>query len=210
MNYIATVNTPAHGTISVTYADIEKNILGAWREEETIQLSGKEKQQIAKDIICNRRFTRVFEKAYVVNSGFGTFVFPVRSGRFCQSKLTEFASQIAIWIKTQSSFDFSDDEAIAQGMRIANNAIKCKNITYAAGVDSWKLFCANFMLNVYASNRIHILAGKREGLETPLSFRPPAPAGKFRNGQKAIRATDGKRPENFRETAGVASWEKFV
>lgn len=160
MNYIATVNTPAHGTISVTYSDIEKNILGAWREEETIQLSGKEKQQIAKDIICNRRFTRVFEKAYVVNSGFGTFVFPVRSGRFCQSKLTEFASQIAIWIKTQSSFDFSDDEAIAQGMRIANNAIKYKNITYAAGVDSWKLFCANFMLNVYASNRIHILAGK--------------------------------------------------
>ncbi|HII0095398.1 TPA: hypothetical protein ACYX6T_005389, partial [Klebsiella pneumoniae] len=51
MNYIATVNTPAHGTISVTYSDIEKNILGAWREEETIQLSGKEKQQIAKDII---------------------------------------------------------------------------------------------------------------------------------------------------------------
>lgn len=41
MNYIATVNTPAHGTISVTYSDIEKNILGAWREEETIQLSGK-------------------------------------------------------------------------------------------------------------------------------------------------------------------------
>lgn len=52
MNYIATVNTPAHGTISVTYSDIEKNILGAWREEETIQLSGKEKQQIAKDIIA--------------------------------------------------------------------------------------------------------------------------------------------------------------
>lgn len=24
MNYIATVNTPAHGTISVTYSDIEK------------------------------------------------------------------------------------------------------------------------------------------------------------------------------------------
>ncbi len=42
MNYIATVNTPAHGTISVTYSDIEKNILGAWREEETIQLSRKE------------------------------------------------------------------------------------------------------------------------------------------------------------------------
>ncbi len=62
MNYIATVNTPAHGTISVTYSDIEKNILGAWREEETIQLSGKEKQQIANDIICNRRFTRVSSK----------------------------------------------------------------------------------------------------------------------------------------------------
>ncbi len=77
MNYIANVNTPAHGTISVTYSDIEKNILGAWREEETIQLSGKEKQQIANDIICNRRFTRVFEKAYVTTSGFGVFIFPV-------------------------------------------------------------------------------------------------------------------------------------
>ncbi|MEG8820456.1 hypothetical protein U4T63_00550 [Klebsiella pneumoniae] len=160
MNYIATVNTPAHGTISVTYSDIEKNILGAWREEETIQLSGKEKQQIANDIICNRRFTRVFEKAYVTTSGFGVFIFPVRSGRFCQSKLIELATQIAVWIKTESEFDFTDQEATAQGMRIANNAIKCKNITYAAGVDSWKLFCANFMLNVYASNRIHILAGK--------------------------------------------------
>ena len=159
MNYIATVNTPVHGTISVTYSDIEKNILGAWRQGETIQLSVKEKQQIANDIICNRRFTRVFEKAYVVNSGFGTFVFPVRSGRFCQSKLIEFATQISVWIKTQSSFKFSDDEAVSQGMRIANNAIKCKNITYTAGVDTWKLFCANFMLNVYASNRIHILDG---------------------------------------------------
>ncbi len=95
----------------------------------------------------------------MVNSGFGTFVF-LCAPEILPVKLTEFASQIAIWIKTQSSFDFSDDEAIAQGMRIANNAIKCKNITYAAGVDSWKLFCANFMLNVYASNRIHILAGK--------------------------------------------------
>ena len=102
MNYIATVNTPAHGTISVTYSDIEKNILGAWREEETIQLSGKEKQQIANDIICNRRFTRVFEKAYVTTSGFGVFIFPVRSGRFCQSKLIELATQIAVWIKTGS------------------------------------------------------------------------------------------------------------
>lgn len=110
MNYIATVNTPAHGTISVTYSDIEKNILGAWREEETIQLSGKEKQQIAKDIICNRRFTRVFEKAYVATSGFGVFIFPVRSGRFCQSKLIEFATQIAVWIKTESGFDFTDQK----------------------------------------------------------------------------------------------------
>lgn len=32
MNYIATVNTPAHGTISVTYSDIEKNILD-WPHE---------------------------------------------------------------------------------------------------------------------------------------------------------------------------------
>lgn len=113
MNYITTVNTPAHGTISVTYSDIEKNILGAWREEETIQLSGKEKQQIAKDIICNRRFTRVFKKAYVTTSGFGVFIFPVRSGRFCQSKLIEFATQIAVWIKTESGFDFTDQEATA-------------------------------------------------------------------------------------------------
>ncbi len=159
MNYIATVNTPRMAP-SLSHTPTLKRTSRALARRRDHPAVREEKQQIAKDIICNRRFTRVFEKAYVVNSGFGTFVFPVRSGRFCQSKLIEFASQIAIWIKTQSSFDFSDDEAIAQGMRIANNAIKCKNITYAAGVDSWKLFCANFMLNVYASNRIHILAGK--------------------------------------------------
>ncbi len=159
MNYIATVNTPAHGTISVTYSDIEKNILGAWREEETIQLSGKEKQQIAKDIICNRRFTRVFEKAYVATSGFGVFVFPVRSGRFCQSKLIEFAAQIAMWIGTESSFNFTSQEAIAQGMRIANNALKCKNVVYEAGISSWKVTCGEFVKEMYVSNRIHILTG---------------------------------------------------
>ena len=160
MNFIATVNAPAHGNIAVTFSDIEKRVLGAWRDNETVELSAQEKCIIARDIIGNRRYSRVFEKAYVVNSGFGTFVFPVRSGRFCQSKLIEFATQISVWIKTQSSFKFSDDEAVSQGIRIANNAIKCKNITYTAGVDTWKLFCANFMLNVYASNRIHILAGK--------------------------------------------------
>ncbi len=47
MNYIATVNTPAHGTISVTYSDIEKNIR-ARREEETIQLSGKRSSRSPK------------------------------------------------------------------------------------------------------------------------------------------------------------------
>ena len=160
MNYIATVNTPAHGSISVTYSDIEKNILGAWREEETIQLSGKEKQQIANDIICNRRFTRVFEKAYVTTSGFGVFIFPVRSGRFCQSKLIELATQIAVWIKTESGFDFTDQEATAQGVRIADNALKCKNVIYEAGIDSWKVTCGEFVKEMHASNRIHILAGK--------------------------------------------------
>ncbi|EHD3174026.1 hypothetical protein JRE17_003964 [Salmonella enterica] len=159
MNFIATVNTPAHGNISVTFSDIDKSVIGAWRDDELIELSRCEKQQIANDIVCNRRYTREFKKAYVVNSGFGTFVFPVRSGRFCQSKLIDFATQIAVWMKTQTSYGFTDHEAISLATQIANNAIKCKNITYAAGVDTWKLFCANFMLNVYASNRIHILDG---------------------------------------------------
>lgn len=103
MNFIATVNAPAHGNIAVTFSDIEKRVLGAWRDNETVELSAQEKCIIARDIIGNRRYSRVFEKAYVVNSGFGTFVFPVRSGRFCQSKLIEFATQISVWIKTQSS-----------------------------------------------------------------------------------------------------------
>lgn len=61
MNFIATVNTPAHGHISVTFSDNEKSVLGAWRDNVTIELSGKEKQQITNDIICNRRHKRVFE-----------------------------------------------------------------------------------------------------------------------------------------------------
>lgn len=69
MNFIATVNTPAHGHISVTFSDNEKSVLGAWRDNVTIELSGKEKQQITNDIICNRRHKRVFEKAYVSTSG---------------------------------------------------------------------------------------------------------------------------------------------
>ena len=101
MNFIATVNTPAHGHISVTFSDDEKSVLGAWRDNVTIELSGKEKQQITNDIICNRRHKRVFEKAYVSTSGFGVFIFPVRSGRFCQSKLIEFATQIALWVKNR-------------------------------------------------------------------------------------------------------------
>ncbi|MDF7718653.1 hypothetical protein PUR43_01890, partial [Enterobacter hormaechei subsp. xiangfangensis] len=32
MNFIATVNTPAHGHISVTFSDDEKSVLGAWRD----------------------------------------------------------------------------------------------------------------------------------------------------------------------------------
>lgn len=112
MNFIATVNTPAHGHISVTFSDNEKSVLGAWRDNVTIELSGKEKQQITNDIICNRRHKRVFEKAYVSTSGFGIFIFPVRSGRFCQSKLIEFATQIALWVKTESGFDFSEQEAV--------------------------------------------------------------------------------------------------
>lgn len=41
MNFIATVNTPAHGHISVTFSDNEKSVLGAWRDNVTIELSGK-------------------------------------------------------------------------------------------------------------------------------------------------------------------------
>lgn len=159
MNYIATVNTPEHGTISVTYSDIEKSVLGAWRGNETIELSWKEKQQIASNIICNRRHKRVFEKAYVATAGFGVFIFPVRSGRFCQSKLIELATQIAVWVKTESGFDFSDQEATAQGVRIADNALKCKNVVYEAGVGEWKVTCGGFVKEMCVSNRIHILSG---------------------------------------------------
>lgn len=160
MNFIATVNTPSHGHISVTFSDNEKSVLGAWRDNVTIELSGKEKQQITNDIICNRRHKRVFEKAYVSTSGFGVFSFPVRSGRFCQSKLIEFARQIALWVKTESGFDFSEQEAVGEGMRIANNAIKCKNVTYEAGIDSWSVSCGEYVKEVYGKNRIHILTGK--------------------------------------------------
>ncbi len=205
MNFIATVNTPAHGHISVTFSDNEKSVLGAWRDNVTIELSGKEKQQITNDIICNRRHKRVFEKAYVSTSGFGVFIFPVRSGRFCQSKLIEFATQIALWVKTESGFDFSEQEAVGEGMRIANNAIKCKNVTYEAGIDSWSVSCGDYERGVRKEPYSHPDWQVRgEGLETPLSFRPPAAAGNFRNGQRAFRGTEGKRPGNFRETAGFA------
>ncbi|WBM72976.1 hypothetical protein OH773_22300 (plasmid) [Buttiauxella sp. WJP83] len=160
MNYIATVDTAAHGTISINYSDIENNVLGPWRDNVTIELSGKEKQQIANDITCNRRHKRVFEKAYVSTSGFGVFIYPVTRGRFCQSKLVDFATQIAIWIRTSSGFNFTEQEAISEGMRIANNAFKCKSVTYEAGIDMWSVSCGEYVKEVYAKNRIHILAGK--------------------------------------------------
>ncbi|EJA5029944.1 hypothetical protein MVS05_004591 [Salmonella enterica] len=160
MNFIATVNTPAHGNISVTFSDNEKSVLGAWSDNVTIELSGKEKQQIANDIICNRRHKRVFKKAYVSTSGFGVFILPVRSGRFCQSKLIDFATQIALWVKTESGFDFTEQEAVGEGMRIANNALKCKNVIYEAGVDSWCISCGDYVKEMHVSNRIHILTGR--------------------------------------------------
>ena len=43
MNFIATVNAPAHGNIAVTFSDIEKRVLGAWRDNETVELSAQEK-----------------------------------------------------------------------------------------------------------------------------------------------------------------------
>lgn len=42
MNFIATVNAPAHGNIAVTFSDIEKRVLGAWRHNETVELSAQE------------------------------------------------------------------------------------------------------------------------------------------------------------------------
>ncbi len=128
MNFIATVNTPAHGHISVTFSDNEKSVLGAWRDNVTIELSGKEKQQITNDIICNRRHKRVFEKAYVSTSGFGVFIFPVRSGRFCQSKLIEFATQIALWVKTESGFDFSEQEAVGDAYRQQRHQVQKRHL----------------------------------------------------------------------------------
>ena len=41
MNFIATVNTPAHGHISVTFSDNEKSVLGAWRDNVTTSCPGK-------------------------------------------------------------------------------------------------------------------------------------------------------------------------
>ncbi|EAA5695470.1 hypothetical protein NA217_20125 [Salmonella sp. NW859] len=160
MNFIATVNTHAHGHISVTFSDMDKTVIGAWRDDELIELSKNEKQQITNDIICNRRHKRVFEKAYVSTSGFGVFIFPVRSGRFCQSKLIEFATQIALWVKTESGFNFTEQEVVGEGMRIANNAIKCKKVTYEAGIDSWSVSCGEYVKEVYWKNRIHILTGR--------------------------------------------------
>ncbi len=43
MNFIATVNAPAHGNIAVTFSDIEKRVLGAWRDNEAVELSAQEK-----------------------------------------------------------------------------------------------------------------------------------------------------------------------
>ncbi|EBV1279643.1 hypothetical protein DNW23_19310 [Salmonella enterica subsp. enterica serovar Sandiego] len=160
MNFIATVNTHAHGHISVTFSDMDKTVIGACRDDELIELSKNEKQQITNDIICNRRHKRVFEKAYVSTSGFGVFIFPVRSGRFCQSKLIEFATQIALWVKTESGFNFTEQEVVGEGMRIANNAIKCKKVTYEAGIDSWSVSCGEYVKEVYWKNRIHILTGR--------------------------------------------------
>ncbi|HGA5956693.1 TPA: hypothetical protein ACIS3V_001323 [Salmonella enterica subsp. enterica serovar Saintpaul] len=160
MNFIATVNTPVHGSIFVTFSDIDKTVIGAWRDDELIELSKNEKQQIANDIVCNRRHTRVFKKAYVSSSGFGVFIFPVRSGRFCQSKLIDFATQIALWVKTESGFDFSEQKAVGEGMRIANNAIKCNDVIYEAGIDSWSVSCGEYVKEVYWKNRIHILTGR--------------------------------------------------
>ncbi len=206
MNFIATVNTPAHGHISVTFSENEKSVLDAWRDNVTIELSGKEKQQITNDIICNRRHKRVFEKAYVSTSGFGVFIFPVRSGRFCQSKLIEFATQIALWVKTESGFDFSEQEAVGEGMRIANNAIKCKNVTYEAGNRLVECLVRGIRERGVRKepHSHHGWQVRGEGPETPLSFRPPSAAGNFRNGQRAVRGTEGKRSGNFRETAGFA------
>lgn len=166
MNFIATVNAPSHGQIAVTFSDIEKRVLGAWTIPDnagasyTVDLSPEENRQISSDIICNRRHKRIFEKAYVATSAFGIFIFPVRSGRFCQSKLIEFATQIAIWIKTESSIRMSENEAMGQGMCIANDAIKFKNVIYEAGLDIWKVKCGVYAKDTGASNRIHILTGK--------------------------------------------------
>ena len=201
MNFIATVNTPAHGHISVTFSDNEKSVLGAWRDNVTIELSGKEKQQITNDIICNRRHKRVFEKAYVSTSGFGVFIFPVRSGRFCQSKLIEFATQIALWVKTESGFDFSGggDAYRQQCHQVQKRHLRSRNRLVECLVRGIRERGVRKEPHSHHGWQV-----RGEGLETPLSFRPPAAAGNFRNGQRAVRGTEGKRSGNFRETAGFA------
>ena len=58
MNFIATVNAPAHGDIAVTFSGTEKRVLGAWRDNEMVELSAQEKCIIARDIIGNCRYSR--------------------------------------------------------------------------------------------------------------------------------------------------------
>lgn len=125
MNFIATVNTPSHGHISVTFSDNDKSVLGAWRDNVTIELSGKEKQQITNDIICNRRHKRVFEKR----------MSPPRDLVYSSSRYAAVASagQNSSSSPRRSRYGLKQnpDSTLPNrkqwgGMRIANNAIKCK------------------------------------------------------------------------------------
>ncbi|MDV5678109.1 hypothetical protein QM129_28375 [Klebsiella pneumoniae] len=108
MNYIATVNTPAHGTISVTYSDIEKNILGAWREEETIQLSGKREAASPTTSFATVDSRSIFEKL-MSPPQIRAFISRFEAGGSVSQNSSSLQHRLP-WIKTESGFDFTDQK----------------------------------------------------------------------------------------------------
>lgn len=160
MNYFINVEHHTHGLLSVLYSDTTQSVLHAMRGNRPVQLPLLEMSHIADKIKSDNGYYRDFKKAWVANSGFGTFVFPIRSGRFCASKHLEMACQISLWINEHSGFDFSVQEAAAEGKRIADNAIKGSNVRYTATQGRWSIEFGNYFKEVTNKDRIIILDGK--------------------------------------------------
>lgn len=160
MNYIVDVRDSFYGEFRVLFSGTREEVISAFHHDgRAIELHSGHRLELRNNILFNRKYRRTFEKAYVANSAMGVFIFPIYAGRFCQSKLMRFATDIAVWMQTRSSFKFSDDEAVSQALRIAENALKCKEVKYIAGVDKWGVKCSTFEKSFYSHDRIHILTG---------------------------------------------------